>query len=270
MKHIKLLVLCSTLLIASCGSTSTSSFDSQSSIDDSSTSEVTSEEISTSEIESTTTETTSEDDTSIDTSEESTSEDTSETSTSESSSEEEWVGEKLPIGNTSVPGPDNKSNPIDIASDNRYEADLSNHELPSGWSAIWGNNKTGNGNWYANGTYKFASLYHGLQTPYINSWKKIEIRFYIDSVNNCKDDGKKEDEPIFHIYGYNTKEKLVSTDYLDQGKITTSSVGNYVRVYVRNIDISYLEFRLNANPCKGSQHYNFGLSKITLYGWDYE
>lgn len=260
MKHIKLLVLCSTLLIASCGSTTTSSINDQSIDDTSSTSEVTSD-VGTSSA-------TSEDDTSIDTSEESTSEDTSESSSEEE--EEEWVGEKLPIGNTSVPGPENKSNPIDIASDNRYEADLSNGELPNYWSAIWGNNKTGNGNWYANGTYKFASLYHGLQTPYINSWKKIEIRFYIDSVNNCKDDGKNDDEPIFHIYGYNAKEKLVSTDYLEQGKITTSSVGNYVRVYVRNIDISYLEFRLSANPCKGSQHYNFGLSKITLYGWDYE
>lgn len=37
--------------------------------------------------------------------------------------------------------------------------------------------------------------------------------------------------------------------------------GNYFRFYLRNIDIPYFEIKLNANPIKGSQHYNFGTIK---------
>ena len=84
---------------------------------------------------------------------------------------------------------------------------------------------------------------------------------HISQINNAGDDGVKDDQPIFHIYGYNPKEKHISTDYLEQGSINKQKEGNYVRLYLRNIDISYFEIRLNANPVKGSQHYNFGINK---------
>lgn len=175
-------------------------------------------------------------------------------------------GENLPIGNKSVSGPNNRT-PEDISEYQDYEF---NGVLPENWTFIQGNNKVKNGDFYADGSLKFSHLWYGIQTPLINSWKKIEIRFHISQVNNCKDDGVKDDEPIFHIYGYNKDGYHISTDYLEQGAITVQKEGTYVRMYVRNIDISYLEFRLNANPHKGSQHYNFGVSQITLKGWDYE
>ena len=52
---------------------------------------------------------------------------------------------------------------------------------------------------------------------------------------------------IFHIYGNNPKGKHISTDYFEQGAINKQK-RNYVRFYLRNIDTSYFEIRLNANP----------------------
>lgn len=48
---------------------------------------------------------------------------------------------------------------------------------------------------------------------------KIEVRLNISQINNAGDDGVKDDQPIFHIYGYNPKGKYISTDYLEQGSI---------------------------------------------------
>lgn len=174
-------------------------------------------------------------------------------------------GETLPIGNKTVSGPSNTT-PVDISDWVEYEFD---GYMSEGWSYIMGNNKV-KGNFYADGSIKFSHLWYGIQTPLINNWKKIEVRLHISQVNNAGDDGVKDDQPIFHIYGYNNKGKHISTDYLEQGSITKQKEGNYVRFYLRNIDISYFEIRLNANPVKGSQHYNFGINKIDLKGWDYE
>ena len=175
-------------------------------------------------------------------------------------------GENLPIGNKSVSGPSNTA-PIDISGWVEYEF---NGYMPDYWSYIQGNNKVKNGGFYADGSVKFAHLWYGVQTPLINSWKKIEVRMHISQVNNCSDDGVKDDQPIFHIYGYDKNGYHISTDYLNQGSITKQKEGSYVQFYVRNTSIAYLEFRLNANPVKGSQHYNFGVNKIDLKGWDYE
>ena len=57
------------------------------------------------------------------------------------------------------------------------------------------------------------------QTLFINNWKKTEVRLHISQINNAGDDGVKDDQPIFHIYGYNPKEKHISTDYFEQGSI---------------------------------------------------
>ena len=173
--------------------------------------------------------------------------------------------EQLPIGNVSVSGPHNlvKHNLDD------YTDYVFSHALGDDWEYIQGNNKFQNkGDFYADGSFKFSHLYYGLQSPLLTSYKKIEIRLYIKQVNNSTDK-RKEDEPIFHIYGYNDDCSYIHTQYLQQGKITKQSEGNYVRIYLENIDVSYFELRLNANPYKGNQCYNFSINKIKLKGWNY-
>lgn len=179
-------------------------------------------------------------------------------------------GQVLPIGNgnRTVTGP-KLVTPIDISDYTVFEF---NNKLPSQyWSYIQGNNKVNSqGDYYQNDfSFKFSHLYYGLQTPLLTSWKKIEIRIHISQVNNCKDDGVKEDEPIFKIFGYDINGQWIETAQIDQGSITTKTVGNYARTYILNENICYLEIRLNANPCKSSQHYNIGVNKITLKGFQY-
>ena len=179
-------------------------------------------------------------------------------------------GQNLPIGNKTVTGPKNSKNPVDIT--NWVNFDLYD-SLPTYFSYIQGNNKVNSrGDFYASsagGGFKFSKLYYGLQTPVFNSWKKLEVRFHISSVNNNSKE-KDANAPIFHIYGYNLSGKYIQLDYLEQGSITVQSVGNEVKVYIINPDIAYLEFRLNAYPYKGSQCYNFGIDQISIKGWPYE
>lgn len=191
----------------------------------------------------------------------------------ESESEEDIIpasGQTLPIGNKTVSGPENVNNPIDVS--NWINFDLYD-SLPEHWSYIMGNNKVNSrGDFYsstAGGGFKFSSLYYGLQTPLINSWVKLEIRLRISVVKN-NSQKKDDDEPIFHIYGYNSKGKYIQLDYLNQGSITANSEGQEIKLYIRNIDISYLEFRLNAFPYKGQQCYNFGVDQISIKGWQWE
>lgn len=228
--------------------------------------EVTSEVISSEEKESSTITSSKEESSSEQktSSEVKTSSSKSESSKSQSSIDE-TEETMLPIGNRTVSAPANKDNKDDLTNWVDYEFDGS---LPTNWSFISGNNKVSNAPFYADGSVKFAHLYYGLQTPMFNSWEKLEIRFHVSQVNNSSD-SKKADQPIFHIYGYDESGKFISTDYLEQGSITNATAGSYTRVYVCNPNIAYLEFRLNANPYKGSQCYNFGLNKISMKGWPY-
>lgn len=187
------------------------------------------------------------------------------------SSEIPASGQTLPIGdgNKTVTGPSNLSNPIDISE--WVEFDLYD-SLPQYWSYIMGNNKVKNASYYApsaGGGVKFSHKYYGLQTPVVTSYVKLEIRFHISSVNG-NSQKKEEDEPIFHIYGYDDTGHYIQVDYLEQGRITKAQENTDVKVYVRNENISYLEFRLNAFPYKGNQCYNFGIDKISIKGWQYE
>lgn len=180
------------------------------------------------------------------------------------------TNQQLPIGNKTVSGPDNLYNPIDISEWANFDLFDS---LPEYFSYIQGNNKVYNGgDFYASssgGGFKFSKLYYGFQTPVFTTWKKLEIRIHISQVNN-NSQKKDEDEPIFHIYGYNSKGEYIAVEYLDQGSITKSSENQEIKLYIRNENICYLEFRLNAYPYKGNQCYNFGVDELSLKGWQWE
>lgn len=272
--HKKLLFLCLlSLLLSSCSQNVPSSehpsnegvsseqIESESSLE----SETSSNEESS--VESSSEEITSEDSSSEEVSSESSS---LEESSSEPTEEIPASGQTLPIGdgNKTVTGPANLKNPIDVS--DWVEFDLFD-SLPTYFSYIQGNNKVNSrGDFYApsaGGGFKFSHLYYGLQTPVITSWKKLEIRLNISTVNN-NSKKKDVDEPIFHVYGYDKTGRYISLDYIEQGKITAQT--SEVKMYIRNENICYLEFRLNAFPYKGNQCYNFGVGSISIKGWEWE
>lgn len=181
-------------------------------------------------------------------------------------------GQTLPIGNgnKTVTGPENVKNPIDVT--NWVNFDFYD-SIPEYWSYIQGNNKVNSrGDFYAEsagGGFKFSQLYYGLQSPLLNTWKKLEVRLSISKVAN-NSQKKDVDEPIFHIYGYDITGQMIHTQYIEQGTITAQSEGKEVKFYLLNEDVCYFELRLNAFPYKGNQCYNFGVDEISIKGWQYE
>lgn len=196
------------------------------------------------------------------------------TSEDETSSEEETnedpipsQKENLPIGNTSVSGPKNLANPVDIT--DYTEFDLKSY-LPDNFSYIQGNNKINHcSDFYAEssgGGFKFSHLYYGFQTSLFNSWNKIEVRLTISQVHNSSKQANKNKPPFMHVYGYNKKGEFVHQTNIEQGKLTANT--KEIKFYIENQpDVQYLEFRLNEYPFKGSQCYNFGVSQLMLRGW---
>lgn len=186
-------------------------------------------------------------------------------SSSPSSTKEEVI---LPIGNQKLDGPINEA--VDITNWVNYEV---NSEMPDGFRHIYGNNWANasfyqeNGNGYA---IKFDQLYKGIQSPKLTPFKKIEVRLYINPVNNNSQNAKSQKDEVLHIYGYDSKENLITTDYIEQGTITKQKEKTELKFYLRNIDIAYFEIRMSAFPYKGSQCYNFGISKISIKGWNYD
>ncbi len=195
----------------------------------------------------------------------------SSSSSSASSSESKKEDESdviLPIGNKKLDGPTNEE--VNIEEWVNYEVD---NEIPTGFRHIYGNNFSSpsfyreNGNNYA---IKFDQLYKGIQSPKLTPFKKIEVRLLINPITNNSQSAKSQKNEVLHIYGYDKEEALISTSYIEQGTITKQKENSEIKFYLKNIDISYFEIRLNAFPYKGSQCYNFGINKISIKGWPYD
>jgi len=173
----------------------------------------------------------------------------------------------LPNGNLKLSAPENMASPIDVT--NWVNFDMS-EELPSYWRHIYGNNFT-NASFYASshgGGVKMDQLRKGLQSPILNTWKKLEVRVTISSVNNNSQNvNSHKNKPIMLIYGYDSESNLVVQDEIAEGSINSKT--SELHFYLRNENMSYFELRLNAFPYKSSQCYNFGIGRVSLKGWPY-
>ncbi len=145
--------------------------------------------------------------------------------------------------------------------------------MPLDFRHIYGNNFT-NANFYSNNgngyAIKFDQLYKGIQSPLLTPFKKIEVRLTINPVTNNSQKSTSQKDDVLHIYGYNNNREVVETNYVTQGSITAQKENSELKFYLKNIEITYFEVRLNAFPYKGSQCYNFGISKISIKGWPYD
>lgn len=177
---------------------------------------------------------------------------------------------KLPLGsgNTLVSTPENINSPISIA--NLVTHNLSS-SMPNNYSYIQGNNKVNNSNasFYNasnGGGFKFSRNWYGFQTCAFDTFKYLEVSFRISAVENSSASKKAPEEPILHIYGYNNEGTPIVQKFIEHGSIDVSTKGKSLELEIHNNKVCYLEFRLNANPYKGDQCYNFGVDQLKLKG----
>ena len=176
-------------------------------------------------------------------------------------------GEKLPIGNTTVSGPKNYNNPAPI--DEWYNEDVNGY-MPGDWTFIYGNNKT-HGDFYAKGGIKLDQ-FQGIQSPYFNSYKKIEVRLSVNETHGTQKKVVDKNAPIFHIYGYDSQGKHIYTDYINNKTINVEHLeGKQIKFYIPSDKVNYFEVRLNSRPYDVSgKLYNFGIKELSIKGWNYE
>lgn len=174
-------------------------------------------------------------------------------------------GETLPIGNRVIDGPSNLKSPDDIASEKVYDLYDS---LPTNWSYIQGNNKVKTcTDFYSDiegGGFKFSHLWYGFQSSAFTKYKYVDFVVHLTAFKNKS--GTPEEKDIMHVYGYNDNEECILQKNLDNNVVSSDKKNSDITFTIANDNMSYFEFRLNANPHKGSQCYNFGISKITLKG----
>lgn len=162
--------------------------------------------------------------------------------------------------------PPNKNNPIDIT--NWKEFSFVDY-LPSDFSYIYGNNKV-TPDIYADGgglvMDKNEGPRKGLQTPYFNTWNKVELRIQLGKFHGTTKSQNKND-PVFTIDCFNETGSLIDTYYIDDIDVSDNSE---VKTYIRNSSVCYLEIRATNLPTKSNKVYNFGISGLSLKGWIYD
>ena len=162
--------------------------------------------------------------------------------------------------------PPNKNNPLDITDWQNFSFV---EYLPSDFSYIYGNNKA-TPDIYADGgglvMDKNEGPRKGLQTPYFNTWNKIELRIQLGKFHGTSKSQNKND-PVFTIDCFNSSGSLIDTYFIEEINVSDNSE---VKTYIRNSEVCYLEIRATNLPVKSNKVYNFGISGISLKGWIYD
>lgn len=200
----------------------------------------------------------------------------------------------LPIGNVQIDAPRNINNPINLKT-STSSADWLNYELyddfPSDdWTFIYGNSNSkgpsghkASPDFYAYdsgkpkdypGGLKFDQKYKGFQTPaFHHNGEKLEVRLTISQVRNSSAKAE-EGKDTGYIYCYDQHGFFIPqlTTIIEEESITVQKAGQEMKYYITGDfvqNVSYFEVRLNAQTYKGSQSYNFGISKFAVKSWTY-
>jgi hypothetical protein len=264
-KHLLLLSILPLLTLSSCGeSVSDSSTTSQSDSTSSSTSESTSS-----------------------TSQSSDSSSSSSSSSSSTSSSDDWFSGRteLDCGYYSMDLPKNSASPVTLVTDNTstsWDENATKESIPTDFRYIYKNayddgptNHKTSPNFYSSnndapGGIKFTGAGIGLQSKmFTHTGNKLEIRIGISQVNNASGIPVKNAD-TFHLYYFNNVGSLLGHSAVVAETITTSSAGNYVKIYCTESytsSIAYVDLRMNANAYKGSQLYNVGVNYLNIKSW---
>lgn len=176
----------------------------------------------------------------------------------------------LPIdaGNSLVSAPGNLDDRDSISSGKTYNLSQS---LPNNFTYIMGNNKVDDNkatfyNASNGGGLKFQKTRYGFQSAAFDTYKYLNISFRVSAVENSSAAKKDESEAILHIYGYNQEGTPIVQKLIAQGSIDVSTKGKSLEVEIHNNEVCYFEMRMNANPYKGQQSYNFGIDQLIVKG----
>lgn len=286
----KIITLVSVVLLTSCGghSENSSSQNSQSSSNDvisSTTGESSNTTSSSTTVSTSTSSTTSSTTTS---SSSTTSESTSSSSitsssvtTSSSTTTSSNNNGTNPDGSAHLDVPGNINDKFDISEWQNYDIAVKDdstkgyyNQMPEYFGYIYGNQIVDTPDYYADDyggvvmeIKDYNEMSRGIQTGMFESWVKVELRInFGDFHANSK--AQHKDRPVFTIYGFSQEGELVTTEEIED--IDTTPGGN-VRTYLRNENMSYIEIRATNLPKKSSsQSYNFGITGISLKGWQWE
>lgn len=175
---------------------------------------------------------------------------------------------KLPTGNYQCDKPTNS--PIQIVTSNDssdwWQEDIV-EELPSDMAFIYGNNSSdGPSGHYAGptmyqneaGGLKISKETQGIRSPlFTHSGEKLEIRIGISQLTNASGTPDKNKDTGY-IYFFNSNGDFLSSKTVTVEENSIDSNTQYLRYYVLGAQqIAYFEFRLNVQPYKNSQNYNF-------------
>lgn len=213
---------------------------------------------------------------------------TSKTSTPSSSSKSSSTSESgdpyfdgkviLPTGDYQCDKPTNT--PIQIVtsydSSDWWQEDIKD-ELPSDMAFIYGNNSSdGPSGHYANppmyqndeGGLKISKERQGIRSPlFTHSGEKLEIRIGISQLTNASGTPDKNKDTGY-IYFFDSNGDLLSSKTVTVEENSIDSNTQYLRYYVLGAQqIAYFEFRLNVQPYKNSQNYNFGIGYLAVHSW---
>lgn len=208
-------------------------------------------------------------------------------SSSSSSNSDDWFNcrTKLDCGYYSMDLPKNSSSPVTLLTDNTstsWDENDTKSSIPTGFRYIYKNSyddgptyhKT-SPNFYSSnndapGGIKFTGAGIGLQSKmFTHTGNKLEIRIGISQVNNARGIPVKNAD-TFHLYYFNNVGLLLGHSAVVAETITTSSAGNYVKIYCTESytsSIAYVDLRMNANAYKGSQLYNVGVNYLNIKSW---
>lgn len=184
----------------------------------------------------------------------------------------------LPTGNYQCDKPTNT--PIQIVTSNDssdwWQEDIKD-ELPSDMAFIYGNNSSdGPSGHYAGptmyqneaGGLKISKETQGIRSPlFTHSGEKLEIRIGISQVTNASGQPDKNKDTGY-IYFFNSTGTFLSSKSVTVEENSIDANTQYIRYYVTGAQqIAYFEFRLNVQPYKGSQNYNFGIGYLAVHSW---
>lgn len=201
--------------------------------------------------------------------------------------EKEWEdGRKLlDCGYYQMDLPKNHLNPYNLKTTlSQDESSWSNNEmidsLPSGFRYIYRNacddgpkyHKT-SANFYSSnnkapGGLKIDNTGVGFQSQmFYHTGAKLEIRIGISQVNNSSDKPE-EGKDTFHIYFFNKNGQYLDKYIVEEKTITTNT--QEIKFYwTKNAsEIAFFEFRCNAMPYKGKQCYNIGIKYCNFKSWE--
>lgn len=274
MKKSLLILLIPSLLIAGCNTSSGSKKKSKSASVSETTSTSTSVDVSSSNITGGGTSITSSAPTS------GTSKTSSSKTSSTTQSDDPYFDGKviLPTGNYQCDKPTNSS--IQIVTSNEssdwWQEDIKD-ELPSDMAFIYGNNSSdGPSGHYAGptmyqneaGGLKISKETQGIRSPLFTHYgEKLEIRIGISQVTNASGQPDKNKDTGY-IYFFNSTGTFLSSKTVIVEENSIDANTQYIRYYVTGAQqIAYFEFRLNVQPYKNSQNYNFGIGYLAVHSW---